>query len=343
MDYTDSIEVLLGENQGKYLPGHNRFSVDGLYSKMKGDKPIKLVGKVDKGATEPLFIILNEGTLQAEAYKMFKGKCGGEPTKNQFIVQMAFLGYQIGKNIDHINKDGGKVTLYTKGNIDQISLSKEEEKQIFRDVFVDVKEEKRKAEEAKKDINILYNSGRPIKVSGARKMSMNAENNNSKAIPTASVSKSDVSNIDVNQIKDEIKKKVIAQDETIDKVLNNIYLNQRIIDSNDKDFLKNKVNILLDGPTGTGKTLILEQVAEKLSLPIFVTPVTNYSTTGYKGADLTDVLVKLLDEAGGDLELAERGIVAFDEFDKLGSRTKDEGLSMRKALQQELLTVLNIT
>ena len=58
---------------------------------------------------------------------------------------------------------------------------------------------------------------------------------------------------------------------------------------------------------------------------------------------MTDVLVKLLDEAGGDLELAERGIVAFDEFDKLGSRTKDEGLSMRKALQQELLTVLNIT
>lgn len=146
--------------------------------------------------------------------------------------------------------------------------------------------------------------------------------------------------MDVKKIISEIEEKVIAQDATVESVVNNIYTNQKIINSRDNDLIKSaKVNILLDGPTGTGKTLILELVADKLSLPIVVRPVTSFSTVGYKGANLTDILINLLINANDNLELAERGIVVLDEFDKLSKNSAS--LEMRDALQQELLSYLS--
>ena len=151
----------------------------------------------------------------------------------------------------------------------------------------------------------------------------------------------DFTDIDVQSVISEIKKKVVAQDETVETIVNNIYTNQRIIDTADDDFINSsKVNILLDGPSGTGKTLIVSQVARQLSLPIVVRPITSFSTVGYRGADLTELLVELLDKAGGNLELAERGIIVLDEFDKLASRDSSRGLEIKYAVQQELLSYI---
>ena len=146
--------------------------------------------------------------------------------------------------------------------------------------------------------------------------------------------------IDVDDVISEIKKRVVAQDDVVESLVNNIYANQKIIDSGDSDFINAaKVNILLDGPTGTGKTLAIEQTARQLSLPVVVRPITSFSTVGYKGADLTELLTLLLEQADGNLALAERGIIALDEFDKL-SYQGDNSLEIKKALQQELLSYL---
>lgn len=146
--------------------------------------------------------------------------------------------------------------------------------------------------------------------------------------------------VDVENIISEIKKRVVAQDHVVEALVNNIYTNQKIIDSGDSDFINAaKVNILLDGPTGTGKTLAIEQTAKQLSLPVVVRPITSFSTVGYKGADLTELLTILLEQAEGNLALAERGIIALDEFDKL-SYQGDKSLEIKKALQQELLSYL---
>lgn len=156
-----------------------------------------------------------------------------------------------------------------------------------------------------------------------------------------SIPAKDIQSIDHKQIIAELKERIIAQDEAVESVVNNIYMNQVVIDTKDEDLINSsKANILLDGPTGTGKTLLLKQVAQKMSLPIVVRPITSFSTTGYKGADLNDLLLELLSQTNGDVELAERGIIALDEFDKLGSNNEQD-LTMKLAVQHELLSYLS--
>ena len=138
----------------------------------------------------------------------------------------------------------------------------------------------------------------------------------------------------------EIQNDLVGQDEALYTVLYNIYLNQMLINSgNEKMINSSKTNIILDGPTGTGKTLLLNLIAKKLSLPMVIRPVTSFSSTGYKGGDLESLLISLLDATGGDLELAEKGIIVLDEFDKLASKS-DKDLVMKNAVQQELLAYI---
>lgn len=150
----------------------------------------------------------------------------------------------------------------------------------------------------------------------------------------------DLDDIDVDEVIADIKSSVIGQDRAVDTIVNNIYNNQKIINTMNDDFIRTaKVNILLDGPTATGKSLILHQCAKHFSIPFCKVPVTSFSTVGYRGEDLASVLHTLLKKAKGNLELAERGIVVFDEFDKLAF-TGDRGLEMRNGLQHELLSYL---
>ena len=121
-----------------------------------------------------------------------------------------------------------------------------------------------------------------------------------------------------------------------------MFMNQEVIDTGDPNLLKtHKANIFIDGPTGTGKTFLMEELCNHLSLPMVIVSATSFSTVGYKGADLESVLIQLLDAAGGNLELAERGVIALDEFDKLGNNNQHNELAIRKGIQEELLTYLS--
>ena len=97
--------------------------------------------------------------------------------------------------------------------------------------------------------------------------------------------------------------------------------------------------IFLDGPTGTGKTAITREITEKLGIPFTSTSVTNYSSTGYVGGDITDVLKELYNKADKDIEKAQKGIVVLDEFDKI-AYSQSGGLEMKRAVQQQLLDFL---
>lgn len=151
-----------------------------------------------------------------------------------------------------------------------------------------------------------------------------------------------IDDINPDEIIKKIKEKVIAQDSTVDTIVRNIYNNQLVINSDDDELINNqKSNVLLDGPTGTGKTLIMKEVAKNMSLPIVIKPATMYTSTGYKGVELQEMLVSLLKETNGDLEAAQKGIIVLDEFDKLGSGNQNTSLEIRKAVQQDLLTYLS--
>lgn len=107
-----------------------------------------------------------------------------------------------------------------------------------------------------------------------------------------------------------------------------------------------KSNVLLLGPTGTGKTLLAESVARLLDVPFTVADATGLTQAGYVGADVETVLQRLIQAADGDIARAERGIVFLDEIDKLAamgagaSVTRDVG---GEGVQQALLKIMEGT
>lgn len=142
----------------------------------------------------------------------------------------------------------------------------------------------------------------------------------------------------------ELREKYVAQERPCEELLLNLCHNQRIIDEASKitditerdNLLRQKSVILLDGPTGTGKTSITTDIAEKLKVPFIEVSMPNYSAAGYKGDDLLDILERLYKKANGDVELAERGIVLLDEFDKIGLGATEHN-DMKVGVQQQLL------